>query len=716
MTIATATRGATGPYVGTGAGAATYVFNFPIYSSGHLEVDVLSPTGVLATLDLSTDGTTGDYTLTGVGVGAGGSISLLANGQSWMNGSSLASGYKLYLFRTVPFTQLANLRAEGGYNPPTNEQALDLLCEADQQLYDMFARSLRFPLTDSPPDPLPSAQLRANGFQAYDANGDPIISSGVTTVPAGTMIGILNSFAALKALAVPASSVTYLVRGSAAAGDGGAGLFFWNASDTTADNGGTILAADAGGTGRWNRICDSGYVNVKWFGAKGDGVTDDTAAILAAINAVDATYGATVYAPGGKYIFSSAIALKKHVLLKGAGKSSTIFQSAHAGDGITSTWPINSNTAVWIDVEDLTIKNTNGANAGGGFVDVGGTYITLKRVITSGFKYGKILDQSELVDILNCDFELNLTGGLWLVDGADHTLGAAPQFTNRISVTGCQFNQVMGTGIGIIDDGGLCHSFQDNNYNGFVNHIRAAGAQGLAIRGGEWEGSSAANIVFASTTLSSATGVGACTAVTVGGGAIFVPQAGQSCVSITSTLALIIYDGVHFGNTAVAKVVGNANCNTCIGLAIWNAGGGATFDAQAVRHFELNPSVGGLTAGIASTNMQTVLSAQLTQKRITVTYSASMTPDAALGNVYEITATNATAHTINAPTNPTDGQRVTVTIRNTSGGALGVATWNAVFKMVAWVQPATGFSRSIDFKYNGTNWVEIGRTAADVPN
>lgn len=100
----------------------------------------------------------------------------------------------------------------------------------------------------------------------------------------------------------------------------------------------------------------------------------------------------------------------------------------------------------------------------------------------------------------------------------------------------------------------------------------------------------------------------------------------------------------------------------------------------------------------------------------TITYSASMTPDVSLGNNFTISATNSTAFTINAPTNPTTGQFVTITIRNTSGGALGVATWNAAFKMTAWTQPANTNSRSIQFKYDGTNWIEINRSAADVPN
>jgi hypothetical protein len=100
----------------------------------------------------------------------------------------------------------------------------------------------------------------------------------------------------------------------------------------------------------------------------------------------------------------------------------------------------------------------------------------------------------------------------------------------------------------------------------------------------------------------------------------------------------------------------------------------------------------------------------------TVTYSASITIDASTGNEFTITANNGTAFTINAPTNPTTGQRMVVTIRNTSGGALGAITWNAVFKMATFTAPANANSRSIEFRYDGTNWVQLYQSAADVPN
>jgi hypothetical protein len=101
-----------------------------------------------------------------------------------------------------------------------------------------------------------------------------------------------------------------------------------------------------------------------------------------------------------------------------------------------------------------------------------------------------------------------------------------------------------------------------------------------------------------------------------------------------------------------------------------------------------------------------------------VTYSTSMTIDASLGNRFTITPTDGVAFTINAPTHPTVGQAIDVTIVNSrgGGGTLGAATWNAAFKLAAWTQPLDGFNRSIRFMYTGSVWSEQYRSATDIPN
>lgn len=105
----------------------------------------------------------------------------------------------------------------------------------------------------------------------------------------------------------------------------------------------------------------------------------------------------------------------------------------------------------------------------------------------------------------------------------------------------------------------------------------------------------------------------------------------------------------------------------------------------------------------------------------TITYSATPTLDAALANDFVCTITDNVAFVVAAPLNtPPTGftQEISITFRNASGGAHGAGTWNAVFltQATAFAAIADGFSRTIFFRWNGTNWVELVRTAADVAN
>lgn len=104
-----------------------------------------------------------------------------------------------------------------------------------------------------------------------------------------------------------------------------------------------------------------------------------------------------------------------------------------------------------------------------------------------------------------------------------------------------------------------------------------------------------------------------------------------------------------------------------------------------------------------------------------LTYGPSIAIDASLGNDFVVTITDNVAFAVAAPTNtPPSGfcQDISITFRNASGGAHGAGTFNAVFKTQATAFPAiaTGQSRTVFFRWNGTNWVELVRTAADVAN
>lgn len=130
---------------------------------------------------------------------------------------------------------------------------------------------------------------------------------------------------------------------------------------------------------------------------------------------------------------------------------------------------------------------------------------------------------------------------------------------------------------------------------------------------------------------------------------------------------------------------------------------------------------GAIFNGPVSSTGTTAQGTRRTEPLVTVTYGVAPVIDASLGNLFVMTITDAVAFVFAAPTNtPAAGesQEIVLTVKNGSGGAHGAGTWNAVFKTQATVFPAiaNGNSRSIRFRWDGTNWVELWRSAADIAN
>jgi hypothetical protein len=101
-----------------------------------------------------------------------------------------------------------------------------------------------------------------------------------------------------------------------------AGIFNWYAADATTADDGTVVQCTSGPVGRYIRVYN-GPLDVRWFGATGDGSTDDTAAIMAALAA--AGTGGIVLAPIGDYKITSTVAIPSHVTLMGMGQLGTEF-------------------------------------------------------------------------------------------------------------------------------------------------------------------------------------------------------------------------------------------------------------------------------------------------------------------------------------------------------------------------------------------------------
>jgi len=305
-------------YVGNGT-TADYDFGFEIAAKSELSVKKRdTSTGTETTLALTTDFTIPDAH---VNRAAGGTITLTAG--------VLASGYALSLRRVKALTQTTDLRNQGEGFQETIENAIDKLTMISQQQQDEIDRSLKIPESEEPDGSLeiPAKEERASKLLGFDADGNPMASEGSGTPtsawgatlvddddaaagrrtlgidadldPVLTAVGLaaartalgwqaqsVLNLAALKALSGANLTGYVWMAGYATAGDGGAGMFRWVASDSATANDGTIVQPTAGG-GRFYRVVE-GFYDVRWFGAFGDGTTTETTQIAAAISAAAA--------------------------------------------------------------------------------------------------------------------------------------------------------------------------------------------------------------------------------------------------------------------------------------------------------------------------------------------------------------------------------------------------------------------------------------------
>jgi hypothetical protein len=101
-------------------------------------------------------------------------------------------------------------------------------------------------------------------------------------------------------------------------------------------------------------------VSVKDFGAVGNGVVDDTAAIQAAISYVSSLGGGAIYFPAGIYSGYVLIDSVNNITLYGDGKgASTIYRPLQIADGAAViSIKTTTTTASNITIKDLTIKSS----------------------------------------------------------------------------------------------------------------------------------------------------------------------------------------------------------------------------------------------------------------------------------------------------------------------------------------------------------------------
>lgn len=457
-----------------------------------------------------------------------------------------------------------------------------------------------------------------------------------------------------------------------------------------------------------------------WNGTTG---TDDTAACQRAIDS----------APEGGQVFflepyriTDYLTVNKPLNLIGCGSSSDyntvirpgLYQTVATTKGIfklvarVANYAFGSYGIIGVTIDGVYAQGPSVGSMGHSFVTAdttvnGGDYhvrsVTLKNNVTrffdnsvdlTGIVYMLNLFNNEVTSS-NCPLRIlqggaSVVGGQIRVYGDKYTLNSSgpKMFTDTFGGDASFYGMTVGDGLGY----GLTFNEECRIYTDPSCHFEKNASGGIYVEITQANPATSANKIICGKFLDNGPGLAGPdiyvnkTTTAFSGGGFFWPMKIDDCyLGSPSGLKVDVPVG-HSGIDSPAFIIGKNACG---------------------------PSIGQLSASQVSSNFLGIWEREFYR---TIAYSASMATDALGGTDFTITATNNTAFTINAPSNPFPNQRLKYTIRNTSGGALGAVTWNAVFKMAAWASPATGFSRSITFRYNGTNWIEQNRNTTDVPN
>ena len=308
-----------GPYSGNDV-ADTFNYTWRIEDKSEITVIQTDDTGVETILVVDTD-----YTVAGISDDGGGSITLIAG--------ALVSGYTLYMRSAFTSTQLTAFSSQGSFLPENHEAAFDKATRLIQQLEDYADRGIRIPLNEDIGtfDPeLASADIRANQAIVFDDNGD-LDYALITSVQT---VGIRKGYAIATASQVAFTTAPYVLGShnlnvfingvrqasnayietntttfTLVAGVDEGDLVEYNINvypELAGTQDASAITFTQAGTGAIARTASDKFeefVSVKDFGATGDGVTDDTAAIQAAYDSL--TKSGTLFFPQGTYLYSS---------------------------------------------------------------------------------------------------------------------------------------------------------------------------------------------------------------------------------------------------------------------------------------------------------------------------------------------------------------------------------------------------------------------------
>lgn len=217
--------------------------------------------------------------------------------------------------------------------------------------------------------------------------------------------------------------------GSTPASTGGIGIGAWISvgdaslrSDLASNSGASLVKTTDGNSVQYglnylNSRVSHGFFNVKDYGAIGDGVVDDTAAIQSAITAASA--GGTLYFPRGTYLTTQTIDLTgKKMRLLGDGINQTIIRASASISYLVAAAE-TSTTYSFNEFSIVGIQFDGNSNADVGFNLAHRHYCSFRDcAFFNNISYAHIAVNSWLNNYYNCAFGASLNGVL--LRGSNH--------------------------------------------------------------------------------------------------------------------------------------------------------------------------------------------------------------------------------------------------------------------------------------------------------
>jgi len=204
-------------------------------------------------------------------------------------------------------------------------------------------------------------------------------------------------------------------------------------------------------------MIDGAVYNVLDYGAVGNGSTDDTVAIQAAIDAANAAGGGTVYFPAGTYKLTDTVNLKANVKLQGAGRRVTYLKQFTNSKKCLA----QSNTSYYNDMSDLSFTINTGVT-GAILVQLEGGSTNIQNCNFVGGQTGLVVSATYYVNLWGCEFGYQTSRGIQFsgVGGANANSVSTTKFSNItgdcisissgayvVNIFSCWFEVITGYGI-----------------------------------------------------------------------------------------------------------------------------------------------------------------------------------------------------------------------------------------------------------------------------